>query len=311
MHLEDTLHKKVIGQEDAITIVAKAIRRNRVGIKDPNRPIGTFLFLGPTGVGKTELCKAISDSLFGSEKNLIRIDMSEYMEKYTVSKLIGSPPGYVGHDEGGQLTEKIRRNPYSVVLFDEIEKADQDIFNVLLQVLDEGHMTDSVGRKVSFKNAIIIMTSNVGANRIIDNNKPGFGLESKTVEAAYNEMKDNVLAEVKKIFKPEFINRIDDIIVFHKLSREDAAKILELNIKDIRTRTKENLQVDFKLDKAAKELILNKGFKEEFGARELKRTLTSMLEDLLAEEKLKGNIHAGDNITIVAKKDALVIKKDE
>lgn len=309
MQLEDILHKKVIGQNDAINIVSKAIRRNRVGIKDPNRPIGTFLFLGPTGVGKTELCKAISDSLFGSDKNLIRIDMSEYMEKYTVSKLIGSPPGYVGHDEGGQLTEKIRRNPYSVVLFDEIEKADQDVFNVLLQVLDEGHMTDSMGRKVSFKNAIIIMTSNVGANRIIDNNKPGFGLQEKDSEKEYAEMKDNVLSEVKKIFKPEFINRIDDIIVFHKLSKDDAAKILEINLRDIRNRTKENLKLDFKLDKQAKDLILENGFKEEYGARELKRTVTSMLEDLIAEEKLKCDIHSGDSITICVKDNKLAIKK--
>lgn len=309
MQLEDILHKKVIGQNDAINIVSKAIRRNRVGIKDPNRPIGTFLFLGPTGVGKTELCKAISDSLFGSDKNLIRIDMSEYMEKYTVSKLIGSPPGYVGHDEGGQLTEKIRRNPYSVVLFDEIEKADQDVFNVLLQVLDEGHMTDSMGRKVSFKNAIIIMTSNVGANKIIDNNKPGFGLQEKDSEKEYAEMKDNVLSEVKKIFKPEFINRIDDIIVFHKLSKDDAAKILEINLRDIRNRTKENLKLDFKLDKQAKDLILENGFKEEYGARELKRTVTSMLEDLIAEEKLKGDIHSGDSITICVKDNKLAIKK--
>ena len=308
MHLEEVLHKKVIGQDDAINIVSKAIRRNRVGIKDPNRPIGTFLFLGPTGVGKTELCKAISDSLFGSDKNLIRIDMSEYMEKYTVSKLIGSPPGYVGHDEGGQLTEKIRRNPYSVVLFDEIEKADQDIFNVLLQVLDEGHMTDSMGRKVSFKNSIIIMTSNVGANRIIDTNKPGFGLAEKNAENEYKEMKNNVLMEVKKIFRPEFINRIDDIIVFRKLSREEASKILELNLRDIRNRTKENLNIDIKLDKAAKELILNEGFKEEYGARELKRTITSMLTDLIAEEKIKGNIHSGDSITIIAKDNKLEIK---
>ena len=309
MQLEDILHKKVIGQNDAINIVSKAIRRNRVGIKDPNRPIGTFLFLGPTGVGKTELCKAISDSLFGSDKNLIRIDMSEYMEKYTVSKLIGSPPGYVGHDEGGQLTEKIRRNPYSVVLFDEIEKADQDVFNVLLQVLDEGHMTDSMGRKVSFKNAIIIMTSNVGANRIIDNNKPGFGLQEKDTEKEYAEMKDNVLNEVKKIFKPEFINRIDDIIVFHKLSKDDAAKILEINLRDIRNRTKENLKLDFKLDKQAKDLILENGFKEEYGARELKRTVTSMLEDLIAEEKLKGNIHSDDSIIICVKDNKLAVKK--
>ena len=308
LHLEDILHKKVIGQEEAIKVVSRAIRRNRVGIKDPNRPIGTFLFLGPTGVGKTELSKAISDSLFGSDKNLIRIDMSEYMEKYTVSKLIGSPPGYVGHDEGGQLTEKIRRNPYSVVLFDEIEKADQDVFNVLLQVLDEGHMTDSMGRKVSFKNAIIILTSNVGANRIIDTNKPGFSSGEVDKEKEYDEMKDNVINEVKKIFRPEFINRIDDIIVFHKLSKDDVSKILEINIRDIRNRTRDNLQIDFKLDKSAKELILEKGYKEEFGARELKRVVTSMLEDLLAEEKLKGNIHPGDSILIIGKDNKLILK---
>lgn len=311
MSLEDTLHKKVIGQEDAINVIAKAIRRNRVGIKDPNRPIGTFLFLGPTGVGKTELCKAISDTLFGSDKNLIRLDMSEYMEKYTVSKLIGSPPGYVGHDEGGQLTEKIRRNPYSVVLFDEIEKADEDIFNVLLQVLDEGHMTDSMGRKVSFKNSIVIMTSNVGANRIIDNTKPGFSTLDQDKDRDYAEMKDNVIAEVKKIFKPEFINRIDDIIVFHKLTKDEISKILDLNIREIKKRTKDNLQIDFKIEKSAKDLILEKGYKDEFGARELKRTLTSMLTDLIAEEKLKGNIHAGDSLVIVAKNKALAIKKED
>ena len=310
MHLEDTLHKRVIGQDDAINIISKAIRRNRVGIKDPNRPIGTFLFLGPTGVGKTELCKAISDTLFGSDKNLIRLDMSEYMEKYTVSKLIGSPPGYVGHDEGGQLTEKIRRNPYSVVLFDEIEKADQDIFNVLLQVLDEGHMTDSMGRKVSFKNSNIIMTSNVGANRIVDNTKPGFSTLDEDKERDYSEMKDNVIAEVKKMFKPEFINRIDDIIVFHKLSKDEISKILDLNIRELKKITKENINIDFKIDKTAKELILEKGYKDEFGARELKRTLTSMLTDLIAEEKLKGNINAGDSLNIVAKNDKLVIKKE-
>lgn len=309
MQLEDTLHKKVIGQEDAINIISKAIRRNRVGIKDPNRPIGTFLFLGPTGVGKTELCKAISETLFGNEKNLIRLDMSEYMEKYTVSKLIGSPPGYVGHDEGGQLTEKIRRNPYSVVLFDEIEKADEDIFNVLLQVLDEGHMTDSMGRKVSFKNSIIILTSNVGANRIVDNTKPGFDTLDNDKEKDYEEMKDNVISEVKKIFKPEFINRLDDIIVFHKLTKDEISKILDLNIREIRNRTKESLNIDFKIEKSAKELILEKGYKEEFGARELKRTLTSMLTDLLAEEKLKGEIHDGDSLTISAKNKKLVIKK--
>lgn len=310
MQLEDTLHKKVIGQEDAISVVSKAIRRNRVGIKDPNRPIGTFLFLGPTGVGKTELCKAISESMFGSENALIRIDMSEYMEKYTVSKLIGSPPGYVGHEEGGQLTEKIRRNPYSVVLFDEIEKANADIFNVLLQVLDEGHMTDSLGRKVSFKNSIIIMTSNVGANKIVDNRIVGFDSGFKDEKKEYEDMKSNVLSEVKKMFKPEFINRIDDIIVFHKLSRDEISKILDLNIKELQHRTKENLDLVFKIDKAAKELILNKGYKDEYGARELKRTLTSMLEDLIAEAKLNGTVHNGDNISICAKDGKLVIKNN-
>lgn len=308
LHLEDILHKKVIGQDDAISIVSKAIRRNRIGIKDPNKPIGTFLFLGPTGVGKTELCKAIAESLFGKSENLIRIDMSEYMEKYTVSKLIGSPPGYVGHDEGGQLTEKIRRNPYSVVLFDEIEKASEDVFNVFLQVLDEGHMTDSLGRKVSFKNAIIIMTSNVGANKIVDNNKLGFDSGVADKDKEYEDMKNSVFAEVKKLFKPEFINRIDDIIVFHKLSKQDVSKILELNIKELRERTKDNLDIDFKVEKSAKELILEKGYKEEYGARELKRTLTTMLEDLIAESKLSGKIHNGDNISISVKNSKLSIK---
>lgn len=313
LELEDVLHKKVVGQDEAIKLVANAIRRNRVGIKDPNKPIGTFLFLGPTGVGKTELCKAISEVYFGSEKSLIRVDMSEYMEKYTVSKLIGSPPGYVGHDEGGQLTEKIRRNPYSLVLFDEIEKADEDIFNVLLQVLDEGHMTDSLGRKVSFKNAIIIMTSNVGANRIMDNTHLGFNSDNNDIEKEHEEMKSNVLSEVKKIFKPEFINRIDDIIVFHKLTKDDVSKILDINIKEINDRTKENLMIDFTLEKSAKDFILEKGFNEEFGARELKRTLTSMLEDLIADAKLNGKIHAGDSVKISckAKKLTIIVKKSD
>lgn len=307
LKLEETLHKKVIGQDEAISIVSKAIRRNRVGIKSPNKPIGTFLFLGPTGVGKTELCKAIATSIFGSEQSLIRIDMSEYMEQYTVSKLIGSPPGYVGHDEGGQLTEKIRRNPYSVVLFDEIEKANQDIFNVLLQVLDEGHMTDSLGRKVSFKNAIIIMTSNVGANRIIETNNLGFKTSEKDSEKEYADMKSNVMSEVKKIFRPEFINRIDDIIVFHKLKKDEVAKILDLDIEEIKKRTKENLLIDFDLNDEARELILNEGYNEEFGARELERVLTSKLEDLIAESKLSGKIKANDNILIGVEDKKLVL----
>ena len=307
MNLENDLHNRIIGQDDAVTGVAKAIRRNRVGLKDPNRPIGTFLFLGPTGVGKTELCKAIADIMFGSQDNIIRIDMSEYMEKYTVSKLIGSPPGYVGYDEGGQLTEKIRRKPYSVVLFDEIEKAHEDVYNVLLQIMDEGHVTDAQGRKVSFKNAIIIMTSNVGANAIIQPKTLGFDLVKETETKNYDLMKEKVMDEVKKTFKPEFINRIDEIIVFHKLNRENMASILELQLKDIINRTKENLTIDLTLDDKAKEYILDKGFDEQFGARKLKRTLTSVLEDFIADQKLMGNIKAKDKITITASDDGLKI----
>ena len=307
MNLENDLHSRIIGQDDAVTGVAKAIRRNRVGLKDPNRPIGTFLFLGPTGVGKTELCKAIADIMFGSQDNIIRIDMSEYMEKYTVSKLIGSPPGYVGYDEGGQLTEKIRRKPYSVVLFDEIEKAHEDVYNVLLQIMDEGHVTDAQGRKVSFKNSIIIMTSNVGANAIIQPKTLGFDLVKESETKSYDLMKERVMDEVKKTFKPEFINRIDEIIVFHKLDRENMASILELQLKDIINRTKENLQIDLTLDDKAKEFILDKGFDEQFGARKLKRTLTSVLEDFIADQKLMGNIKAKDKITLTADKDSLKI----
>ena len=248
--------------------------------------------------------------MFGSENNLIRVDMSEYMEKYTVSKLIGSPPGYVGYDDGGQLTEKVRRNPYSVVLFDEIEKANEDIFNVLLQVLDEGHLTDGQGRKVSFKNTIIIMTSNVGASKIVDNATLGFDITEKDEEKEYEAMKDNVMSEVKKMFKPEFINRLDDIIVFHKLSKEDVSKILELQLRDILKRSKENLDIDFKLTNPAKEYLLNKGYNAEFGARELKRTLQSTLEDVIVDAKIDGEIKNGDSITITVKKDKLEIKKD-
>ena len=307
-NLEKILHEKVIGQDEAIEKVSKALRRNRLGIKDPNKPIGTFLFLGPTGVGKTELSKAIADTMFGTKNSLIRVDMSEFMEKFTVSKLIGSPPGYVGYEEGGQLTDKIRTNPYSVVLFDEIEKANEDIFNVLLQVLDEGHMTDGQGRKVSFKNSIIIMTSNVGANRIIDNNSLGFETEKKTEEVEHEEMKNNVMDEVKKLFKPEFINRIDDIIVFHKLTKEEISEIMDLQLYDISKRIKDNLNITIHLTDKAKDYILDKGYKDEFGARELKRTLTSNVEDLIAENKINGVINNGDDVTINSKNDKLEIK---
>ena len=307
-NLEKILHEKVIGQDEAIEKVSKALRRNRLGIKDPNKPIGTFLFLGPTGVGKTELSKAIADTMFGTKNSLIRVDMSEFMEKFTVSKLIGSPPGYVGYEEGGQLTDKIRTNPYSVVLFDEIEKANEDIFNVLLQVLDEGHMTDGQGRKVSFKNSIIIMTSNVGANRIIDNNSLGFETEKKTEEVEHEEMKNNVMDEVKKLFKPEFINRIDDIIVFHKLTKDEISEIMDLQLYEISKRIKDNLNITIHLTDKAKDYILDKSYKDEFGARELKRTLTSNVEDLIAENKINGSINNGDDVTINSKNNKLEIK---
>lgn len=309
LKLEESLHERIIGQNDAVKSIAKSIRRNRVGLKDPNRPIGTFLFLGPTGVGKTELCKTIAYNMFGSSDNLIRIDMSEYMERHTVSKLIGSPPGYVGYDEGGQLTEKIRRKPYSVVLFDEIEKAHEDVYNILLQILDEGHITDSQGRKVSFKNSIIIMTSNVGAGMIIEPKNLGFDVETSDDNKDYERMKDNIMQEVKKTFKPEFINRIDEIIVFHKLSKEDMSKILDSQLKDIISRTKENIDIKLYLDDSAKEYILNKGYDEQYGARKLKRVLTTELEDLIADEKISGNINSGDDLLITMTDNKLVFKK--
>ena len=309
-NLEAELHKRVIGQNDAVVSISKAIRRNRVGLKPANRPIGNFLFLGPTGVGKTELCKSLAYVMFGSEDNLIRVDMSEYMERHTVSKLIGSPPGYVGYDEGGQLTEKIRRKPYTVVLFDEIEKAHPDIFNVLLQMLDEGHITDAQGRKVSFKNSIIIMTSNVGASQIIEPKTLGFDVTEGDPEKDYQRMKDNVMTEVKKTFKPEFINRIDDIIVFHKLSKDDISNILDLQLKDIANRTKEGMNIDLTLDDKAREYILKEGYDEQYGARKLKRVLTDKLEDLLADEKIAGNIVSGDNIIVTYEKDALKVIKN-
>ena len=307
LNLENDLHKRIIGQNDAVSSVSKAIRRNRVGLKDPNRPIGTFLFLGPTGVGKTELCKAIADIMFGSSDNIIRIDMSEYMEKYTVSKLIGSPPGYVGYDEGGQLTEKIRRKPYSVVLFDEIEKAHEDVYNILLQIMDEGHITDSQGRKVSFKNSIVIMTSNVGATAIIQPKTLGFDLVKETENKNYDLMKDRVMDEVKKTFKPEFINRIDEIIVFHKLDKDNMSKILDIKLEDIIKRTKDNLEIDINLDDKAKEFILDKGFDEQYGARKLKRVLTQYLEDFIADEKLSGHIKNKDKIVITSDNEKLKI----
>ena len=296
LKLENILHKRVIGQEEAVTAVAKAIRRGRVGLQDPNRPIGSFLFLGPTGVGKTELTKALAEAMFGSENALIRVDMSEYMEGHSVSKMIGSPPGYVGFDEGGQLSEKVRRNPYSVVLFDEIEKAHPDVFNILLQVLDDGHITDSKGRKVSFKNTILIMTSNAGAQRIIDPKNLGFGAGA-TEKQNYEKMKSGVMEEVKKIFKPEFINRIDEIMVFHALTQADMKEIITLLSGNLTKRCKEQMGIRLTISPALKQYIVEKHADLKMGARPLKRAIQTIIEDALAEEILAGKVKEGDKVT--------------
>ena len=296
LKLEKTLHKRVIGQEEAVTAVAKAIRRGRVGLKDPNRPIGSFLFLGPTGVGKTELSKALAEAMFGSEDAMIRVDMSEYMEGHSVSKMIGSPPGYVGFEEGGQLSEKVRRNPYSVVLFDEIEKAHPDVFNVLLQVLDDGHITDSKGRKVSFKNTVLIMTSNAGAQRIVDPKNLGFATE-KSETKDYEKMKSNVMEEVKRSFKPEFINRIDDIIVFHQLNNENMKEIVNLLASNLYKRCEDQLGIHLTITAALKEHLVSKYADNKMGARPLKRAIQSVVEDALAEEILQKKVVPGDKVS--------------
>lgn len=305
MKLESILHKRVVGQDEAVSLVAKAIKRGRVGLKDPNRPVGSFLFLGPTGVGKTELSKALAEALFGSENSLIRVDMSEFMESHSVAKMIGSPPGYVGFEEGGQLAEKIRRHPYSVVLFDEIEKAHPDIFNVLLQVLDDGHITDSKGRKVSFKNAVIIMTSNAGAQRIIDPKKLGFD-SGDDAEGDYKKMKSDVMDEVKRIFKPEFINRIDDIIVFRTLDNDNMKNIVTLLSQNLVKRAKEELDITLKISPKAKEFIVKEGADKKYGARPLKRMIQNMIEDPLSEEVLKGNAKQGSTVTILCRDGKLI-----
>ncbi|MTK09638.1 MAG: ATP-dependent Clp protease ATP-binding subunit [Hungatella sp.] len=303
-NLESILHERVIGQEEAVTAVAKAIRRGRVGLKDPKRPIGSFLFLGPTGVGKTELSKALAEAMFGMDSALIRVDMSEYMEKHSVSKIIGSPPGYVGYDEGGQLSEKVRRNPYSVILFDEIEKAHPDVFNILLQVLDDGHITDAQGRKIDFKNTVIIMTSNAGAENIISPKRLGFGAAADE-KADYKLMKDRVMEEVKKLFKPEFVNRIDEIIVFHPLNKTHMKDIVTIMMKDIMKRTSEQMNITIEIDEAAKDYLIQKGYDEKYGARPLRRTIQSSLEDKLAEEILSGTVKTGDTVMITAGEDGL------
>ncbi|MHB8129326.1 MAG: ATP-dependent Clp protease ATP-binding subunit [Mobilitalea sp.] len=296
-NLEVILHKRVVGQEEAVGAVAKAIRRGRVGLKDPNRPIGSFLFLGPTGVGKTELSKALAEAMFGSENSTIRVDMSEYMEKHSVSKLIGSPPGYVGYDEGGQLSEKVRQNPYAVILFDEIEKAHPDVFNILLQVLDDGHITDAQGRKVSFKNSIIIMTSNAGAQNIISPKRLGFASVVDEKED-YKRMKDGVMDEVKKIFKPEFINRIDEIIVFHSLTKEDIKSIVVIMVATIGKRSKSQMNITLETSDEVVDHLAEVGFDAKYGARPLRRAIQTNIEDKLAEAILAGTIKEGDTVRI-------------
>ena len=296
-NLEGILHERVVGQEEAVTAVSKAIRRGRIGLKDPKRPIGSFLFLGPTGVGKTELSKALAEAMFGTESSLIRVDMSEYMEKHSVSKMIGSPPGYVGYEEGGQLSEKVRRNPYSVILFDEIEKAHPDVFNILLQVLDDGHITDAQGRKIDFKNTIIIMTSNAGAENIIAPKRLGFGVATDA-KADHEFMKGRVMEEVKRLFKPEFLNRIDEIIVFHQLTKEHMKGIADIMLRGIEKRSKEQLGITLTVNEAAKDLLIDKGYDDKYGARPLRRTIQSLLEDKMAEEILDGKLTKGVNVEV-------------
>ena len=307
--LEQTLHKRVVGQEEAVTAVAKAVRRGRVGLKDPGRPIGSFLFLGPTGVGKTELSKALAEALFGNEESMIRVDMSEYMEKHSVSKMIGSPPGYVGHDDGGQLSEQVRRHPYSVVLFDEIEKAHPDVFNILLQVLDDGHITDSQGRKVDFRNTVIIMTSNAGAQAIIDPKRLGF-VTKEDVSGDYKRMKSNVMNEIKLIFRPEFLNRIDEIIVFHALTSNEMKKIVGMMCKEVCDRAKSQLGITLHVRESVKKHIVETGTDQKYGARPLRRAVQNMLEDKLAEALLDGEIKSGDVVEAgISKKEIKFILK--
>ena len=309
-NLEQTLHERVIGQDEAVSAVAKAIRRGRLGLKDPNRPIGSFLFLGQTGVGKTELSKALAETLFGNEDSMIRIDMSEYMESHTVSKLIGAPPGYVGFDEAGQLTEKVRRKPYSVILFDEIEKAHPDVMNMLLQILDDGRLTDGQGRTVNFKNTVIIMTSNVGARLLADKKSLGFSVDdndkSRADQKDYEDTKKEVMAELKKQFKPEFLNRIDETIVFHKLNNDDISKIIDIMLKKVEKRLAEQ-NIIVEIDKKAKDLIAKSGVDDNYGARPLRRAIQNMIEDRIAEEILDGNIAPGKKAVISAKDDKIVI----
>ncbi len=306
-NLEDYLHERVIGQHEAVKAVARAVRRGRTGLKDPNRPIGSFLFLGPTGVGKTELSKTLADAVFGKSSDIIRVDMSEYMEKHSVSKMIGSPPGYVGYDDGGQLSEKVRRHPYSVVLFDEIEKAHPDVFNIMLQILDEGNITDSQGRKVSFKNTVIIMTSNAGAQRIVEPKHLGFGVKD-TEESDHEKMKDAVMEEVKRMFRPEFINRIDEIIVFHMLNEENIKSIVRLMLKELKERAFNQTGIKLKFSDEAITYLAKKGFDRVYGARPVKRAIQTNIEDKLAEGIVEGNIKNDDEVFVDASEDGIFFK---
>lgn len=308
LKLEEILHNRVIGQDEAVKSVARAVRRARVGLKDPKRPIGSFIFLGPTGVGKTELSKALAEAMFGDENSIIRIDMSEYMEKHAVSRLIGSPPGYVGFDEGGQLTEKVRRNPYSVVLFDEIEKAHPEVFNILLQILEDGILTDGKGKTVNFKNTIIILTSNVGASTIKKQKSLGFTIASDEREDQYEKMKENVMEELKHSFRPEFLNRIDDIIVFHQLVEEDLQKVVKLMLKSVSERLTDQ-EIRIKFSEEAEKLLAEKGFDPSYGARPLRRTITKIVEDKISEEILNGDIHKGDEVSVTVKDNELAFSK--
>ena len=309
LHLEDTLHRRVIGQSEAVTAVAKAIRRGRVGLRDPKRPIGSFLFLGPTGVGKTELSKALAEAMFGDESAMIRIDMSEYMEKHAVSRMIGSPPGYVGYDEGGQLSEKVRRHPYSVVLFDEIEKAHPDVFNILLQILEDGVLTDGQGRHVDFKNTIIIMTSNIGAQKITGKSRKSLGFaegSASEAERTFEQIKQEVMSELKNAVRPEFLNRIDDIIVFNRLSEDEIAQIADSMLRQVASRM-QDMQIEMSWTEAAKKHLAKAGFDPVYGARPLRRAVTNEVEDLVAEASLKGEIKPGDHVTLDAEEDKLVL----
>jgi ATP-dependent Clp protease ATP-binding subunit ClpC len=308
LKLEEILHKRVIGQDEAVKSIARAVRRARVGLKDPKRPIGSFIFLGPTGVGKTELSKALAEAMFGDENSIIRIDMSEYMEKHTVSRLIGSPPGYVGFDEGGQLTEKVRRKPYSVILFDEIEKAHPEVFNILLQILEDGRLTDGKGKTVNFRNTIIILTSNVGAATIKKQKSLGFTMDSNKQDNEYEKMKENIMDELKQSFRPEFLNRIDDIIVFHQLVENDLQKVVKLMLKSVSDRLNDQ-EINIKFSQEAEKLLAEKGYDPSYGARPLRRTITKIVEDKISEEILNGDLHKGDEVSVTVKDNELEFSK--